>query len=624
MVGPIRLLEDGVARIGAGQFDHRISSRPATNSSGCEPLQRDGRRSCRSRRSARNASAGSSASSRRKWPSWSTASATTASSTGGASRWSWCSATCAVHRLRGARRPETIIDVLREYYDALERVVSAHGATLDELLRRRRDGPAQCAGLLFRIRPCAPSRWRATCRRACRRSWSAGARWTSARLRRGPGDGTATVGRIGSEGRLDYTAIGNVVNLASRLCSSARGHEILVDRVTAEAVGASHSSSSGAGPEGLRPARSGVCRPRTRVIQSDSSRTPVCASKPQRFARPQPAGELQTHAWCARATAIFQALVKAMVRKRHTRRCIVPHRTSPQPAVSYSGPKHGGVGMSGSSGTGVLSIARSNDPSLSAADDQNLSSVLVRRGLERSHITYSFPTSRRLRDPAHLWRSGAVQWVHAGHGAAAGRDPARLLPDQQLHRLELQRDHRDRGHHATLAFREFLLAGDSTPFSPGLRRRPATCSSAGSGGTLSWGIQFRPGLLHEIGHALGLKHAHDVLTYGAMNADRRDIEFSLMNYPNYIGSTEGYQTASTSPQTFMMYDIAALQHMYGASFNRVGQTDTYTWSATTGAGSSTASRRARRTTTTSSRRSGPAGRQRPTTSATSRRTRSTT
>ena len=57
-----------------------------------------------------------------------------------------------------------------------------------------------------------------------------------------------------------------------------------------------------------------------------------------------------------------------------------------------------------------------------------------------------------------------------------------------------------------------------------------------------------------------------------------------MNYPNYIGSTEGYQTASTSPQSFMMYDIAALQHMYGASFDRVGQTDTYSWSATTGAG----------------------------------------
>ena len=49
--------------------------------------------------------------------------------------------------------------------------------------------------------------------------------------------GPATVGRIGSEGRLDYTAIGNVVNLAARLCSGAYDREILVDRVAADAVG---------------------------------------------------------------------------------------------------------------------------------------------------------------------------------------------------------------------------------------------------------------------------------------------------------------------------------------------------------------------------------------------------
>jgi len=48
--------------------------------------------------------------------------------------------------------------------------------------------------------------------------------------------GWAMVGRIGYEGRHDYTAIGNVVNLASRLCSSAEDRQILVDSAVARAV----------------------------------------------------------------------------------------------------------------------------------------------------------------------------------------------------------------------------------------------------------------------------------------------------------------------------------------------------------------------------------------------------
>ena len=51
--------------------------------------------------------------------------------------------------------------------------------------------------------------------------------------------GPATVGQIGSGGRLDYTAIGNVVNLASRLSASAADSEILVDSIAALAVGLS-------------------------------------------------------------------------------------------------------------------------------------------------------------------------------------------------------------------------------------------------------------------------------------------------------------------------------------------------------------------------------------------------
>ncbi|MGH8524204.1 MAG: adenylate/guanylate cyclase domain-containing protein, partial [Gammaproteobacteria bacterium] len=42
----------------------------------------------------------------------------------------------------------------------------------------------------------------------------------------------ATLGNIGFEGRMDYGAVGNVTNLASRLCDEAKGGQILTNQKT--------------------------------------------------------------------------------------------------------------------------------------------------------------------------------------------------------------------------------------------------------------------------------------------------------------------------------------------------------------------------------------------------------
>nr|MDP9415983.1 M10 family metallopeptidase C-terminal domain-containing protein [Pseudomonadota bacterium] len=92
--------------------------------------------------------------------------------------------------------------------------------------------------------------------------------------------------------------------------------------------------------------------------------------------------------------------------------------------------------------------------------------------------------------------------------------------------------------------------------------------------------------LHEIGHNLGLKHPHE--TKGqrpALPASVDSSEYTVMSYYSYAYSTATKYTAEGwgFPQTYMMLDIAALQHLYGANFDYNAGNTTYSWDKDTGA-----------------------------------------
>ena len=136
--------------------------------------------------------------------------------------------------------PEQVVEMLREYLTAMTAIVFKHGGTVDKYI-------GDCIMALYNAPLDDPQHAVNAVRTAvelleCARTMSA--RWEAklggVQIRNGVGinTGEAVVGAMGSQQRLEYTAIGDTVNLASRLEGLTKEHGvgIIVSESTYAAV----------------------------------------------------------------------------------------------------------------------------------------------------------------------------------------------------------------------------------------------------------------------------------------------------------------------------------------------------------------------------------------------------
>ncbi|MCB8820637.1 M10 family metallopeptidase [Microvirga rosea] len=196
-------------------------------------------------------------------------------------------------------------------------------------------------------------------------------------------------------------------------------------------------------------------------------------------------------------------------------------------------------------------------------------------------ITYSLPDSRsdyQLINPSAggyrpltFETEQAVRYALEGYSPYAGGPKMGLSSVEGVTALSLDYAGRNGGTLQVSGFDAGSMINRSHGYYPGVPIYGGDVwleLNSGKPGTYSYMV-----VLHELGHSLGLKHSHDSGGYlPAMSKLHDSPEYTVMSYTSMWDN----------PQTYMQYDIAALQEMYGADFATNSTNTVYKWSPETG------------------------------------------